>query len=520
MKNIAFALGAALTLAGCGDVPYWMESDTTTTTTTAYAVTLSPDPVPLGGTTRLTATITADGAPNTTNVSLYFTSTCAAILDHNNSTGMDVFYLDITTDGCAEGDTVTVALTPYHETTPILATDTVTIGGATATPVYALTLSPTTIDLAQPSTTVGAAITVDGAAYTTAAVSVTFTSTCAAATITTSPAATDPTTGIASVTFTPDATCTTADTLTASATVETVPVSDQATFTDSSAPAAILMVPAGTLSFVTADPVVIGVTGAPLPASSTVTFRLSGAPAGQTVTFALDNPAAATLSATSGVTDADGWVSTSVSGAAVPATVRVIATVDSTGISTQSGPVTVTTGTAYQDRFALTASAPAVAVDQTVTLTARALDYLGLPVPDGTTVSFSAEGGQLGATGCTTRDGRCSVSWTAALPLPADGRITVLATVAGEESFIDANGNNLYDDGEVFGDLAEAWRDDNDNGTYDLDLGEYFVDLDGNGTHEAGDRLYGGLLCAGPNQCAATRSAHARSAIVLPVSLP
>lgn len=517
MKNIAFALGAALMLGGCGDVPYWMESSTTTTTTT-YAVTLSPDPIPLGGTTTVTATITADGAPNTTAVMVAFTSSCTAIADTIVATSGGTATLTVTTDTCIDGDTVTAAVSADGGAT-VAATATVTIGGAIATPVYALTLSPATIDLADASTVVEAAITVDGAPYTAAAVSVTFTSTCATATITTSPANTDPATGIASVTFTPDATCTTANTLTASATVETVSVSDEATFTDSSA-VAILMVPAGTLSFVTVDPAIIGVAGAPLPASSTVTFQLSGAPAGQAVTFALDDPAAATLSATSGVTDADGRVSTSVSGAAVPGTVRVIATVDSTGVSAQSAPVTVTTGTAYQDRFALTASAPAVAVDQTVTLTARALDYLGLPVPDGTMVSFSAEGGQLGAASCTTRDGRCSVDWIAALPLPADGRVTVLATVAGEESFIDANGNNRYDDGEVLGDLAEAWRDDNDNGTYDLDLGEYFIDLDGNGTHEAGDSLYAGLLCAGPSQCATSRSVHARSAIVLPVSLP
>jgi hypothetical protein len=46
------------------------------------------------------------------------------------------------------------------------------------------------------------------------------------------------------------------------------------------------------------------------------------------------------------------------------------------------------------------------------------------------------------------------------------GRSTILATAIGEESFVDANGNGKYDAGEAFGDLAEAFRDENEDGVF------------------------------------------------------
>ena len=49
----------------------------------------------------------------------------------------------------------------------------------------------------------------------------------------------------------------------------------------------------------------------------------------------------------------------------------------------------------------------------------------------------------------------------------------MLAYVPGEEDFIDADFNNVYDSKEVFTDLGDAYRDDNEN--LQFDTGEFSV---------------------------------------------
>lgn len=63
---------------------------------------------------------------------------------------------------------------------------------------------------------------------------------------------------------------------------------------------------------------------------------------------------------------------------------------------------------------------------------------------------------------------------------PRDGVVTVIAVADGEEAFFDANGNGSYDAGEPFVDLGEPFVDQNDDGVWEP--GEWFLDLDGNGT--------------------------------------
>ncbi|MET0591402.1 MAG: hypothetical protein ABW133_01800 [Polyangiaceae bacterium] len=58
---------------------------------------------------------------------------------------------------------------------------------------------------------------------------------------------------------------------------------------------------------------------------------------------------------------------------------------------------------------------------------------------------------------------------------PRDGIVSVIAMVAGEEGFIDKDGDGTYDMGEPFIDLPEPFVDSNDNGV--LDPGEFFQDL-------------------------------------------
>jgi hypothetical protein len=167
------------------------------------------------------------------------------------------------------------------------------------------------------------------------------------------------------------------------------------------------------------------------------------------------------------------------------------------------------------------------------TITARASDHFNNPVPDGTAVSFVTEFGSIQPS-CTTVGGLCTVQWTSGaprIPTPAlrdpaaitrqigdtdigeclnqDGtatnlnaaffpcfysnatdattsasaffgglgqvfgnRVTIRATILGEESFTDSNANGLFDDGEAFTDLTEAFTDDNEDGIFDGKLSD------------------------------------------------
>ncbi|MGK0410664.1 MAG: hypothetical protein ACJASB_002843, partial [Shewanella psychromarinicola] len=82
------------------------------------------------------------------------------------------------------------------------------------------------------------------------------------------------------------------------------------------------------------------------------------------------------------------------------------------------------------------------------------------------------------------------------------GRSTITAYAIGEESFVDLNGNGLFDTDEDFIDLSEAFTDDNEDGVYrgsSVPLGavnEEFIDFNANGSFDTKDTFYTGLLCA------------------------
>jgi hypothetical protein len=64
---------------------------------------------------------------------------------------------------------------------------------------------------------------------------------------------------------------------------------------------------------------------------------------------------------------------------------------------------------------------------------------------------------------------------------PRDGYVTVIAWVGGEEGFVDANQDGVYDPGEPFVDEGEPYVDGNDNGSWDP--GEWFLDVNGDGAY-------------------------------------
>jgi hypothetical protein len=278
----------------------------------------------------------------------------------------------------------------------------------------------------------------------------------------------------------------------------------------------------GSIQFISATPINVGLKGTGRAETSTVVFRVvdsSGGPRqGATVNFTLDTTVGglsiSPASATSGI---DGTVQTVVSSGTAPTPVRVTATIPAAGTSparsTQSNALTVTTGIPDSDSFSIAVSCSNVEafnVDGVVVpVTVRLSDRFNNPVPDGTAVQFSANGGQIGGS-CTTPlssassgDGTCRVNWTSADPRPSyvsgtdtiRGRVKILATVIGEESFTDTNGNGFFDTGETFMDLGEPFRDDNENGAYNN--GEFFLDFNTNSTRDGGSGTFRGITCTG-----------------------
>ena len=107
------------------------------------------------------------------------------------------------------------------------------------------------------------------------------------------------------------------------------------------------------------------------------------------------------------------------------------------------------------------------------------------------------------------------------------GRSSVLAYAIGEESFVDANGNGKYDEGEAFVDMPEAFIDHNEDGVFgnkdtvgacisadavktaagtEADAGkcdswqtggeeEEFIDFNDNEVYDFGNGVYNGTLC-------------------------
>lgn len=156
------------------------------------------------------------------------------------------------------------------------------------------------------------------------------------------------------------------------------------------------------------------------------------------------------------------------------------------GGSTAGGGITnVSSGVPTQRSLSLSVEKYALnwAVDgDTTTITARVTDTAGNPVPEGTAVQFSTEGGQIQTSclltgvknGSSTISG-CSVTFATQNLRPQDGLVTVLAWLQGQEAYIDLNGNGAYDAGEPFYDSGRIYRDDNVSGTYNSGIDELNV---------------------------------------------
>ncbi len=352
-------------------------------------------------------------------------------------------------------------------------------------------------------------------------VTVNFTSSCASAGTATlsSPVATSTGTAISTYTATG---CAGNDTITATASPGSSVLAASATIM---VQAAII----GSLQFESATPSDIGIKGFGLTESSAVKFKVldtQGNPAaGQDVSFALNTTIGGiTIAPETATSDALGFISTFVTSGTVSTTVRVTASlISNPALNTQSDSLVISTGIADQDSFSLSASVANPEAwnydNEQVELLILAADHFNNPVPDGTAIFFTSEGGQVDSS-CQTVTGQCSVTWRSSDPRPSDGRVTILATAIGEESFVDLNGNNVLDDTDNYSDRAEAFRDDNENGVHDVGT-EEFRDFNTNSIRDMADNEFNGTLCNAANVtnvCSTSKNIFVEETLILVMS--
>lgn len=180
--------------------------------------------------------------------------------------------------------------------------------------------------------------------------------------------------------------------------------------------------------------------------------------------------------------DAGGKVSVRVNSGTLPTPVRIDARLEGVTptISTVSSNLSVAVGLPSQLNFSLsqqTINIEGYNVDgNTNTYQIIAADRSGNPVPEGTSINFVTEGGQIEAIKLIQHVNgiaRTTANFVTSSPRPIDGRITITSYALGEESFLDLNGDNAYTAGEPFQDLGNVFRDRNLDGTYDPAVDEF-----------------------------------------------
>lgn len=252
-------------------------------------------------------------------------------------------------------------------------------------------------------------------------------------------------------------------------------------------------VQATNLQFIEAKPRLIYLLGSGAVTQSLVSFKVvdsSNNPVqNQNVNLALlnANPAAGlsidTLGNSAGLvktTDASGVVTVAVYSGDVPTSVQVTAKLDAPStVQTNSNVLTVASGKPTQKSASLSLESFSIeafnmdGIKSGVTL--RMADRQGNPVPIGTEVNFVTESGLMSPARCVVLDesSSCTSTYYSSGTRPADGRVSILAYVPGEEDFLDLNFNNRYDIGEPFTDMGNAYRDDNDDSVFTV--GEFSV---------------------------------------------
>lgn len=212
-------------------------------------------------------------------------------------------------------------------------------------------------------------------------------------------------------------------------------------------------------------------------------------------------------------TDSKGEVLVRINSGTVPTPVRVKATLQGSNISTVSSALAIAVGLPSQLNFSLsqgTFNIEGFNVDgKSNTYTVFAADRLGNPVPDDTAINFVLlAGGQIEAIKKTALNSNglatATANFVSSSPRRSDGRMTVVAYALGEESFLDLNGNNVYDAGEPFQDLGDVYIDREFQNYFNADR-DQFIPLD---------------LGAGTQACVEWPSGAGASLLATSVSIP
>ncbi|MGQ0708530.1 MAG: hypothetical protein ACT4NV_02150 [Rhodoferax sp.] len=210
--------------------------------------------------------------------------------------------------------------------------------------------------------------------------------------------------------------------------------------------------------------------------------------ANQGVSFSIvSNPGGAGIgspgntSAVTGTSGSDGVVKISVFSGSIPGPLKVRAALQSnSSVFTDSQNVTIASGPPSQRYFSVSIGTPNIEganIDGTATtITARVADRQGNAVDDGTVVNFTTEGGQVGYSCATTTVNKiasCSVELSSQNFRPSNGRVTVLAYVEGTKDYVDNNFDNKFTSADTLVNIGDAYRDDDEDGTWDV--GEFRI---------------------------------------------
>ncbi len=394
---------------------------------------------------------------NSTTLTVLSPSAGTALTDSSGVATVQVMTAGVPAagDNGTAGTVTASAVPPATSTSSTASTTTLTASqsyslGSSAVTLSIITPASSPFDLnAYGSTTIAAQVSSGGSVYKAQPVTVTFSSNCVTNLKATLPSSATTINGVAIVTYT-DQGCGTTDQVTASVNGSTASV-----VLNIASPAV------GSINFVSATPsdasiVFQGSGGSGRTSSAILTFEVvdtTGAPKDNvSVAFSNNNPSLATLGNSTGVTGSNGQVSTTVTavgptGSVYPAagTLAVTASttvVGSVVVSAISSNVIVSTGVPIQAAMSMV---PAIhdleGIDYFSAKDATSVNFFlsdvnGNPVVDGTPVAATTnEGGISGASGsnpgCTTKNGQCSLTFTAQNPVWSAATGIGIATVTG-----------------------------------------------------------------------------------------
>lgn len=220
--------------------------------------------------------------------------------------------------------------------------------------------------------------------------------------------------------------------------------------------------PPGAIEFLSAVPAAIGVRGSGLPEQSTLSFLVTntnGQPVpGVTVTFSITSIGGEVIDPVTAITDESGVATTVLTSGTRATTVQVTAQADSDGdmvpdLATMSTGVSIFGAPPSFNRFSIGVEAFNIPGRITFGLedeiTVFVNDRFGNAVPPNTAVSFITNGASIVNPTTTDSSGRATATLVSEGGIPDSGIVTVLAFTRGEESFLDNNGNGVFDAGDT-----------------------------------------------------------------------